>query len=60
MRVEVNKKGKLDIFTDSNDLCFNCRNKSACPLVEALRTETVFLHYEEIDITKCGLFKNEG
>jgi hypothetical protein len=60
MRVEVNKYGKIDVFTDINDLCYSCENNTDCPLVEALRADIVFLHYEEIDIKKCGLYRKKG
>lgn len=57
MRVEVNKRGKIDVYADTKDACFSCGNKTDCPLVEALRAEIVVLHYAEIDILRCGLFK---
>ena len=43
--------------TDENDSCFFCRNVYKCPLVQAISKEYVILHYSEIEITKCGLFK---
>ncbi|MDD3012616.1 MAG: hypothetical protein PHC34_02810 [Candidatus Gastranaerophilales bacterium] len=57
MRVKINKFGGVEVFTDTKDVCFVCGNKIDCPLVEALRAEIVILHYEEIDIQRCGLFK---
>lgn len=57
MRVAVNRRGKIEVFTDKNDVCFSCSNQTDCPLVEALRSEIVILHYEEIDINQCGLFR---
>jgi len=57
VRVEVNKFGGIEVFTDRKDVCFACENKVDCPLVEALRAEIVVLHYAEIDIQRCGLFK---
>lgn len=59
MRVNVNKYGGIDVFTDKNDLCYSCLNKTECPLVEALRAEIVILRFEEIDVTKCALLKKE-
>lgn len=59
MRVEVNKYGGIDVFTDKEDVCFACENITDCPLVEALRAEIVILHYAEIDIQRCGLLKNK-
>jgi len=29
----------------------------ACPLIQALSKEYVILHYSDIEISKCGLFK---
>ncbi len=57
MRVAVNKYGGIEVFTDTKDACFSCENKTDCPLVEALRAEIVILHYAEIDIQRCGLFR---
>lgn len=57
MRVEVNKFGGIEVFTDTKDVCYACENISDCPLVEALRAEIVVLHYADIDVLRCGLFK---
>jgi|GEM_PF-1156061 len=57
MRVEVNKQGQIDVFADTKDICYACKNNTDCPLIEALRAEIVFLHYEEIDVQTCGLFR---
>lgn len=59
MRVEVNKYGGIDVFIDKKDVCFACENKTDCPLVEALRAEIVVLHYADVDIQSCGLFKKK-
>lgn len=59
MRVEINKFGGIDVFTDTSDVCFICKNNIDCPLVEALRAEIVILHYEEVDIQKCGLLRRK-
>ena len=57
MRAAVNKAGKIDIFADKQDICFDCEIKSDCPLIEALRAEIVILRYEDVDISRCGLFR---
>jgi hypothetical protein len=56
MRLEINSKGKMEVFTGSYDVCFSCANKCDCPFVEALRAEVVIPRYEYIDVKKCGLF----
>lgn len=53
----VNDKGALEVHTDDNDLCFNCKNLYKCPLLQAVSKEYVFLHYSNIEINVCGLFK---
>jgi len=57
MRVEVNKFGGIEVYTDRKDNCFSCENVKDCPLVQALQSEMVVLHYAEIDVLRCGLFK---
>ena len=57
MRVEVNKKGFIEVFADEGDACYQCDNIFNCPLIQALQAETVILRYNEIDVLKCGLFK---
>lgn len=58
MRVKANKNS-LDVFIDKNDTCFECKNNTDCPLIEALRSESVILRYEEIEIQKCNLLKKK-
>ena len=57
MRVEVSKKGFIEVFADEADSCYKCDNIFNCPLIQALQAETVILRYSEIDVLKCGLFK---
>lgn len=57
MRVEVNKYGAIEVYVDTKDNCFDCGNKTDCPLIEALRAEIVVLHYADIDVLKCGMFR---
>lgn len=54
----VNNHGNLEVHTDSDDLCFNCKNLYKCPLVQALSNEYVFLHYANVEIKDCALFKH--
>nr|DAU52966.1 MAG TPA: hypothetical protein [Caudoviricetes sp.] len=53
----VNDLGKLEVHTDNYDLCFTCKNVSKCPLIQALAREYVILHYSDMEIRECGLFK---
>ena len=53
----VNEKGSLEVHTHEDDLCFICKNINKCPLINALAKEYVILHYSDIEIQKCGLFK---
>lgn len=53
----VNDYGELEVHTNEEDSCFLCKNINKCPLVQALSKEYVILHYSEIEVAKCGLFK---
>ncbi len=53
----VNDRGSLEVHTDSADLCFSCKNVYKCPLLQALSKEYVFLHYSDVEIKECALFK---
>lgn len=53
----VNNNGALEVHADKNDLCFKCKNIYKCPLIQALSKEYVFLHYSDIEVRDCGLFK---
>lgn len=53
----VSNDGTLEVHTNNNDICFNCKNLKKCPLVLALSNEYVFLHYSNIEIRDCALFK---
>lgn len=53
----VNDRGALEVHTDSDDLCYNCKNIYKCPLIQALSKEYVFLHYSDVEIKECALFK---
>jgi len=57
MYCTVNNKNNLEVHTDNNDLCFYCKNLYKCPLIQALTNEYVFLHYSDIEIKDCGLFR---
>lgn len=53
----VNYEGKLEVQTDENDSCYLCKNLYKCPLIQAISKEYVVLHYSDIEISKCGLFR---
>lgn len=57
MYAVVNERADLEIHTNENDCCFRCKNIYKCPLIQALSKEYVILHYSEIEVTKCGLFR---
>mgnify|MGYP000923339163 CR=1 FL=1 len=59
MRVEVNKFGGIEVYTDLKDNCYACGNLTDCPLIQALQSEVVVLHYAEIDVLRCGLYKRK-
>lgn len=53
----VNNDNDLEVHTDKFDLCFNCKNLYKCPLLQAIQKEYVFMHYSDIEIQECALFK---
>lgn len=53
----VNNRGNLEVHTDCDDLCYTCKNIYKCPLIQALSKEYVFLHYSDVEIKECALFK---
>lgn len=53
----VNDFGDLEVHTEDNDLCNKCKNLHKCPLIQALSKEYVFLHYSDVEVKGCGLFK---
>lgn len=57
MYAAVNKRGKVEVYLDDNDLCMWCKNQSKCPFIQAIKKEYAFLHYEEVEVSQCGLFK---
>ncbi|CDC19699.1 unknown [Clostridium sp. CAG:306] len=54
----VNDEGGLEVYTDTNDICFNCKQLYKCPLIQALSKEYVILHYSNIEIQECGIYKH--
>lgn len=54
----VNDEGGLEVHTDTNDICFNCKHLYKCPLIQALSKEYVILHYSNIEIQECGIYKH--
>lgn len=57
MYVDIDKKGKLQVHTDYLDLCYCCKNLYKCPLILSIHKEIVILHYSDIEIKECPLFK---
>ena len=57
MRAEINEFDELVINFESYDLCERCTNRKKCPLVQAISQEIVILHYSDVQIEECGLFK---
>lgn len=57
MRVTLDDNGALQVHTNCYDLCFRCNNLYKCPLVQAVSNEQVILHYSELVIDSCGLYK---
>ena len=49
----VNDFGDLEVHTEDNE----CKNLHKCPLIQALSKEYVFLHYSDVEVKGCGLFK---
>jgi len=57
MYVDIDKNGCLKVHTDDNDLCFNCKNLYSCPLIQAISKEYVIMHYSDVEVKECALFK---
>lgn len=57
MRAAINDSGTLQVHTNCLDLCFNCKNIYKCPLLLAVSGEQVILHYSEVVIDECALYK---
>jgi len=57
MKANINSNGLLEVHICYTDLCHTCRNMKICPLINAVLDENVFLHYEDTQIEKCGLFR---
>lgn len=53
----VNSNGGLDVYTTQKDLCFKCKNRSKCPLIIGIQEEYVIMHYSDIEVKECALFK---
>ena len=58
MYCTVNKSGILEIRTEDTDICFDCKNLYKCPLIQAIQKEYVFMHYSNIEVQECALFKH--
>ena len=59
MQVNFDENSDLAVYFDDYDLCSKCKNRKKCPLVQALSQELVILHYADIAICECGLFKQK-
>lgn len=57
MHAFVNNKGMLELHVDDYDKCCNCKNIKFCPLIQAITKEYVVLHYSNIEVKECGVYK---
>ena len=53
----VNDNKDLEVHVTNTDLCFKCKYLSKCPLLTAIQDEYVVMHYSDIDVKDCGVFK---
>lgn len=54
----VNKiDNKINLFAQEEDLCYICSNLEVCPLLAAIQDEAVVLRYENVEVEKCGMYK---
>lgn len=53
----VNDDGDLEVHTVKDDLCFKCKHIYKCPLLQAIQKEYVFMHYSDIEVQECALFR---
>jgi hypothetical protein len=47
---------EIEVYAEPEDKCYLCQNVLLCPLLSAIQNEAVFLHYENLEIEKCGMF----
>ena len=59
MQVIFNDNDELGVCFDEYDLCVKCKNVKKCPLIQALTQELVILHYADIAVCECGLYKQK-
>ena len=57
MFATVNDENELEVHATDADLCFRCQNLYICPLIQAIYKDYVFLHYSDLEVKECGLFK---
>lgn len=57
MYCTLTKEGDMQIHAVETDSCFNCKNLLKCPLIQAINKEVVIMHYSDIEIKECGLFR---
>lgn len=53
----VNNDSGLDVYVTKKDLCYKCKNLNKCPLFISIQEEYVILHYSDIEIKECAMFK---
>lgn len=53
----VNDNKDLEVHVTKTDLCFKCKYLSKCPFLNAIQDEYVVMHYSDIDVKDCGVFK---
>lgn len=55
----INDDENLEVRISGNDSCYFCKNIYKCPLIQSITKEYVIMHYSEMEVTKCGLFKRK-
>lgn len=60
MRVKFQGYGSLYVILEDLDLCFDCVNKTKCPLIYTLKDNLTGLRSESIKIDYCRLHKKRG
>ena len=53
----VNDSEQLEVHTEATDACYTCKNINKCPLLQAISKEYVIMHYSDIEVKECALFK---
>ena len=60
MRVKFVGNGSLYVVLECQDICFECANKTRCPLIGTLKDNITALRSESIIIEHCRFHKKRG